>query len=71
MSALIATTESQYKPFIASVINENYSDLKDMGEIDSFIQQAYNTSDFDLPNGYKLRIKEEHGSIYYTVFRAK
>ena len=62
----------QFQNQIQAILIDCYSEnIVDAGMIDDFIQPSVLTSDFDLPNNYKVRIHLEKGIVYYAVFRAK
>lgn len=56
---------------IKQIVREVYNDLKDMGAITDYISPNVHTMDFELPDGFKMRCKEERGAVYYNIFREK
>lgn len=66
------TTKTDFGAKIASIINEIYKGVVNLGQVDNYIQQGLNTADFDINEQYKVRIQEtKHNSVYYTIFRVK
>lgn len=63
--------QPNYQILIPQIINEEYSDFKDLGQIKEFIPKSCRTSDFELSEGYVMRVQEEKQGIYYNVFRNK
>lgn len=56
---------------IKQIVREVFSDLTDMGAITDYINPSAHTMDFELPDGLKMRAKEEKNIVYYHVFREK
>lgn len=60
-----------YQTLIPQIISEEYSDFKDLGQVNDFIPQSCRTSDFELSEGYVMRVQEGKQGIFYNVFRNK
>ncbi len=71
MATLTTTQTSQYNPHIRAILADCYESVVDAGLVNESIQPSKNTTDFDLPNNYKVRIHLEKGIVYYSIFRSK
>lgn len=56
---------------INQIIWEIYSDLNDLGAVETFIHPNIHTADFELSEGLKMRVQESKNGVYYHVFREK
>lgn len=68
MATLTNTTD--LTGFVASLINDIYPDTPNLGKVDTMIAQGCNTSDFEISEQYKLRVKETKQGVYYSIFRS-
>ena len=59
----------QSQSIIPAILNDFYSDLKDLGAIESYIPTSCHTADFELSEGFKVRVCESKKGVYYNIFR--
>lgn len=50
--------QNSFEGTIKSIINDVYSGMQNAGFVDHYIIQGLHTTDFELNNGYVVRIKE-------------
>lgn len=56
---------------ISQIIREVYNDLTDLGAVSDFIHPNVHTADFELPEGFKMRVCETKNGVFYNIFREK
>lgn len=64
-------TQTNNTLLISQILREEYSDKRDLGHVNEFIQANSRTADFELSEGFKMRCYESKQGVYYNVFRAK
>lgn len=66
-----ALKQNYFEATIKSIINDVYAGMQNAGFVDHFIPTGLHTTDYKLPNGNVVRIREERNKVYYNIFRAK
>lgn len=65
------TPQPSYDGVVNRIISDVYQGMVNLGLVTEHINPGLHTADFEINDDYKVRIKEQGNSVYYSIFRAR